>query len=101
MNPDTGAARRARFASDGSGVRFDDLARDGQAETRAVTLGGEKRLEQTRAGGFVHADALVVDEDVHATATTATHTDFDLAATRHGFTCVADQVEQGLLELRF
>src|ERR1043166_1894816 len=57
------AVAGAAVGADCAAVLLDDLFGDGEAEARALLLGGEERLEDARAGLVVHAGAAVFDLD--------------------------------------
>ena len=80
-------------------VRLDDVARDGEAEARALALGREERVEDARADVLRDAAAAVVDvdDDAHPLGRDA---HVDGPAVGHRLAGVAQQVEQRLAELR-
>ena len=80
-------------------MRLDDVARDGEAEARALALGREERVEDARADVLGDAAAAVVDvdDDAHPLGRDA---HLDGAAVGHRLARVAQQVEQRLAQLR-
>src|ERR1043165_6879293 len=60
------AVAGAAVGADCAAVLLDDLFGDGEAEARALLLGGEERLEDARAGLLVHPLAAVFYLDARA-----------------------------------
>src|SRR5579872_4452406 len=93
------SAPLARLARKRAAVRLDDVPRDGQPEAGSLALGREKRVEYARPDLLRNSATPVVDvhDDAHPFGA---HADVDGPPLRHGLTRVAQEVEQGLTQLR-
>src|SRR5512144_2059374 len=83
-------------------VFFDDLLDRGKTETNSGPLRGEKRLEYLIDDFRRNRSSIVLDQDLifHAASRTMLgDLNVEMPAGAHGFTCVPENTEKGLLQL--